>query len=114
MGDTAGVRGTIYNTDARIGGLTPEYIAGTLHGTCSIVSTKGTQLCSYELFFYDEKTGFIATLVATGSVSMELFQPNLLIVEAVGEDFTQYRSGILSLTYTAAGAQPVVEIDLIF
>ena len=56
----------------------------------------------------------MATLVPTGSVSMELFQPNLLIVEAVGEDFTQYRSGILALTYTAAGAQPVVEIDLVF
>jgi hypothetical protein len=56
----------------------------------------------------------MATLVATGSVSMELFQPNLLIVEAVGDDFAKYSGGILALTYTAAGAQPVVEIDIVF
>ena len=112
LGDTAGVRGTIYNTDARINGLTEDYIEGSLDGTCSSVSSKGTLLCTYEIFLLDSKTGFIATLVATGSVSLELFQPNLLIVEATGDDFG-YKNGLLSVTYTAGGAQPVVELDII-
>jgi energy-converting hydrogenase Eha subunit B len=112
LGDTAGVRGTIYSNDARMNGLTEEFIEGSLDGTCSSVASKGTLLCTYELFFLDSETGFMATLVATGSVSLELFQPNLLMVEATGDDFG-YKNGLLSLTYTAGGAQPVVEIDII-
>lgn len=54
----------------------------------------------------------MATMVATGSASLELFQPNLLIVEASGDDFG-YKSGLLALTFTAGGEQPVVEIDII-
>lgn len=112
MGDTAGVRGTIFSNDARLNGLTEEYVEGGLDGTCSSVSSKGTLLCTFEILLLDAKSGFMATLVATGSVSLELFQPNLLIIEATGDDFG-YKNGLLSLTYTAGGAQPVVEIDII-
>jgi energy-converting hydrogenase Eha subunit B len=92
--------------------LTEEYIEGAMDGTCSSVASKGTLLCTFEFFLLDSETGFMATLVATGSVSLELFQPNLLIIEATGDDFG-YKNGLLALTYTAGGAQPVVEIDII-
>ncbi|KAG7338918.1 hypothetical protein IV203_034588 [Nitzschia inconspicua] len=112
LGDTAGVRGTIFNTDARLNGLTEQYVEGALDGTCSSVSTKGKLLCTYEILLLNSENGFMATLVATGSVSLELFQPNLLIIEATGDDFG-YKSGLLALTYTAGGDTPVVEIDII-
>jgi hypothetical protein len=113
LGGTAGVRGTIFNTNARLNGLTEEYIEGSMDGTCSSVASKGTLLCTFEIFLLNSETGFMATLVATGSVSLELFQPSLLIIEATGDDF-HYRKGLLALTYTAGGQQPVAELDIIF
>jgi hypothetical protein len=112
LGDTAGVRGTVYNADARMNGLAEEYIEGSIEGTCSSVASKGTLLCTFEIFLLDSKSGFMATLIATGSVSLELFQPNLLIIEATGDDF-DYKKGLLALTYTAGGEQPVAELDII-
>jgi hypothetical protein len=112
LGDTAGVRGTIFNTDARLNGLSEEYIEGSMDGTCSSVASKGTLLCTFEIFLLDSESGFMATMVATGSVSLELFQPNLLIIEATGDDFN-YKKGLLALTYTAGGQKPVAEIDII-
>jgi len=117
LGDTAGLRGTIYDNDARLNGLVDEYVEGSLDATCSVVNSKGALLCTYEFFFLDTKTGFLATLVATGSVSTELFQPNLLLIEAAGDDFAddkKHGGGLVSITYTAGGDQPVIEIDIIF
>ncbi|MGK3762481.1 MAG: hypothetical protein ACI8RD_014799 [Bacillariaceae sp.] len=112
MGDTAGCRGNIYNTKARDDGLLEEYVEGALQGTCSVVASSGKQLCSYEFFLLDASTGTMGTIVATGSVLMELNKSNILIIEATGDDFVQYNGGMITLSYTAIGEQTVMDINV--
>ncbi len=115
MGDTAGLEGTIFNLDAKTNGMTEQYIEGKMVGTCSSVASKGTLLCTFEILLLDSDTEFMATLVATGSVSLELFQPNMIIIESTGDDFG-FKGGLLVVTFTsdaAGGKQPVAEIDII-
>jgi len=112
MGDTAGLRGNIYNVQARTEGLTAEFVEGALQGTCSVVATSGKQLCSYEFFLLDLDTGLMATIVATGSVLMELETSNLLIIEATGDDFVEFKGGFVSLQYTSIGGQTVMDVDI--
>jgi len=112
MGDTAGLRGNIYNLQAREDGLQPEFVEGALQGTCSVVATTGKQLCSYEFFLLDIATGIMGTLVATGSVLMEIDKSNLLIIEATGDDFVNYNGGMVTLEYTSIGGQTVMNIDI--
>ena len=112
MGDTAGCRGNIYNTQARDDGLLEEYVEGALQGTCSVVASSGKQFCSYEFFIVDESTGSMGTIVATGSVSMELNKSNILIIEATGDDFVEYNGGMITLSYTAISEQTVMDITV--
>lgn len=112
MGDTAGFRGNVYNMQARDDGLTEEYLEGALQGTCSVVATNGKQLCSYELFLLDTPTGIMGTIVATGSVIMDLNKSNLLLVEATGDDFTDFNGGTILLEYTAIGGQTVFNLGI--
>ncbi len=113
LGDTAGLRGIVYDNAARTNGLKEEYVAGSLQATCSIVASKGTQLCSYELFMLDPN-GSIGTLVATGSLNMNLNEQHLLIIEATGDDYVNYAGGLLGITYTATGNQFIIDVDIIF
>jgi hypothetical protein len=112
MGDTAGCRGNIYNFQARDDGLLEEYVEGALQGTCSVVASNGKQLCSYEFFLFDAPAGTMGTIVATGSVLMELNKSNVLIIEATGDDFVQYNGGMITLSYTAIGEQTVMDINV--
>ena len=112
MRDTAGFRGNVYNMQARDDGLTEEYLEGALQGTCSVVATNGKQLCSYELFLLDTPTGIMGTIVATGSVIMDLNKSNLLLVEATGDDFTDFNGGTILLEYTAIGGQTVFNLGI--
>jgi len=112
MGDTAGLRGNIYNLQAQKDGLNPEFVEGALQGTCSVVATSGKQLCSYEFFLLDIETGIMATIVATGSVLMEVDKSNLLIIEATGDDFVNYNGGMVTLEYTSIGGQTVMNLDI--
>ncbi len=113
LGDTAGLRGVVYDNAARTSGLTEEYVVGSLQATCTVVASKGTQLCSYELFMLDTN-GSIGTLVATGSLNMKLNEQHLLIIEATGDDFGKYPGGLLGITYTAAGNQFIIDVDIMF
>ena len=112
MGDTAGLRGMIYNNIAKDNGLDEEFVEGALQGTCSIVASDGKQLCSYEMFLLNPSTGTMGTVVATGSVMMELNTKNILIIEATGDDFVTFQGGMVSITYTAIGGQTVMDIDV--
>lgn len=114
LGDTAGIRGTIYDHDARENGLLEEYVTGSLQATCTIVASKGSQLCSYEIFMLDAANGSIGTLVATGSLNMELNKKHLLIIEATGDDYVDFGGGLLGITYKAKNKQVVIEIDIMF
>lgn len=113
MGDTAGLRGIVYNTDAKDNGLVEEFIDGALQGTCSVVSSDGKQLCNYEIFILTNENS-IGTIVATGTVSMELGTTNLLIIEATGDDFVEYKGGMITITYTAIGDQTVMDLGITF
>jgi hypothetical protein len=104
----------VYDNAARENGLEEQYVAGSLQATCSIVASKGTQLCSYEIFIIDEDSGSIATLVATGSLNMDLNTQHLLIIEATGDDYAIFGGGLLGITYTATGNEFVIDIDIIF
>mmetsp|Transcript_16856 Transcript_16856/g.36804 ORF Transcript_16856/g.36804 Transcript_16856/m.36804 type:complete len:161 (+) Transcript_16856:103-585(+) len=114
MGETAGLRGMIYDTQAKDDGLVEEFVRGALQGTCAVVASDGKQLCSYEIFVLNGTTGTIGTVVATGSVMMELGTRNVLIVEATGDDFVGYRGGMVSIMYTSIGDQTVMDLDLTF
>jgi hypothetical protein len=113
LGDTAGLHGTVYDNAARTNGLKEEYVVGSLQATCTVVANKGTQLCSYEFFMLDTN-GSIGTLVATGSLNMNLNEQHFLIIEATGDDYVTYPGGLLGITYTAAGSQFIIDVDIIF
>lgn len=114
MGDTAGLRGMVYDLKAKTNGLIEKHVEGALQGTCSIVGSDGKQLCSYEIFILNEETGTIGSVVATGSVMMTLNTKNVLIIEATGDDFVGYKGGMVTMTYTAIGEQTVMDLDLVF
>ena len=116
MGDTAGARGLVFNTAAPkdetflpdTGGRGPivqaeslgDSVEGALQGTCSIVTSTGKQLCTYEVFLFDPSEQTVGTIVATGSVVGEVGVPNILIVESGGDDFEVFGKGMITITYT--------------
>jgi len=112
LGETAGSRGMIYNPKAKDTGLVEEYVEGALQGTCSLVSSDGKQLCSYEFFLLNPSTGSLGTVVATGTVKNEVDTNSALIIEATGDDFVGYNGGIVYIKYTAIGEQTVMDITL--
>mmetsp|Transcript_31995 Transcript_31995/g.75248 ORF Transcript_31995/g.75248 Transcript_31995/m.75248 type:complete len:216 (+) Transcript_31995:125-772(+) len=114
IGDTAGLRGIVYDTSAKEDGLNEEHVEGSIQGTCTVVASDGKQLCSYEIFILNGETGTIGTVIATGSISMEVGTQNILIIEATGDDFVGYKGGMVSIMYTALGSQTVMDLDLTF
>lgn len=113
LGETAGLLGTVYDNAARNKGIKKEYSVGSLQATCTVVASKGTQLCSYEFFIVDTN-GSIGTLVATGSLNMNLNEQHILIIEATGDDYSIYSGGLVGITYTAAGKQYIIDIEIMF
>lgn len=113
LGETAGSRGMIYNTNAKEEGLLEGYVEGALQGTCSLVVSDGKQLCSYEFFLLDATSGAFGTVVATGTVKNEIDTNSILIIEATGDDFVEYKGGMVVIKYTAiGGAQTVMDLAL--
>jgi len=114
LGETAGSRGMIYDTDAKDQGLVEEHIEGALQGSCSLVSSDGKQLCSYEFFLLNPETGTLGTVVATGTVKNEVDTNSVLIIEATGDDFIEYTGGMVVIKYTAIGEQTAMDIQFAF
>ena len=112
LGETAGSRGMIYHPSAKDSGLMEEYVEGALQGTCSVVSSDGVHLCSYEFFFLNPSTGTLGTVVATGSVKLEVDKKSILIIEATGDDFVRYKGGMVTINYMSIGGQTVMDLDL--
>lgn len=69
-------------------------------------------MCTYEIFVILPE--FMGTVVATGSLSMEIDKQNLLIVEATGDDYVDYKNGFLAITYIATGDQTIIDLQLLF
>jgi len=113
LGETAGSRGMIYNETAKDAGLLEDHVEGALQGSCSLVSSDGKQMCSYEFFFMNSVTGALCTVVATGTVKNELDMNSVLIVESTGDDFIQYDGGMAVIKYTAIGEQTVMDLQLV-
>eukprot|EP00536_Pseudo-nitzschia_multiseries_P014692 jgi/Psemu1/327628/estExt_fgenesh1_pg.C_7520008 len=114
LGDTAGVRGIVYDTDAKDDGLTEEHVEGAIQGTCTVVASDGKQLCSYEIFILNPETDTFGTVVATGTIAMIVGMKNVLIIEATGDDYIKYKGGMITITYTAVDSQTVMDLDLTF
>lgn len=112
LGETSGSRGVIYDVLAKDEGLIEEHVEGALQGSCSLVSSDGKQLCSFEFFLMDPSTGSLGTVVATGTVKNEVDTNSILIIEATGDDFIGYSSGMVIIKYTAIGAQTVMDFEL--
>jgi len=112
LGETSGSRGVIYDVLAKDEGLIEEHVEGALQGSCSLVSSDGKQLCSFEFFLMDPSTGSLGTVVATGTVKNEIDTNSVLIIEATGDDFIGYSSGMVIIKYTAIGAQTVMDFEL--
>ena len=102
----------IYNTNAKEDGLLEEYVEGALQGTCSLVTSDGKQLCNYEFFLLDAQSGALATVVATGTVKNEIDTNSVLIVEATGDDFAEFKGGMVVIKYTAIGEQTVMDLSI--
>lgn len=110
LGETAGSRGMIYDRKAKDDGLLEEHVEGALQGTCSLVTSDGKQLCSYEFFLLDQSTGTLGTIVATGTVKNEVNTNSVLIIEATGDEFIGFKGGMVVIKYTAIGEQTVMEL----
>ena len=102
----------IYNTNGKEDGLLEEYVEGALQGTCSLVTSDGKQLCSYEFFLMDSATGALGTVVATGTVKNEVDTNSVLVIEATGDDFIEYKGGMVVIKYTAIGEQTIMDLAL--
>mmetsp|Transcript_7160 Transcript_7160/g.17452 ORF Transcript_7160/g.17452 Transcript_7160/m.17452 type:complete len:213 (+) Transcript_7160:130-768(+) len=112
LGETAGSRGMIYDTNAKEDGLLEEYVEGALQGTCSLVTSDGKQLCNYEFFLMDSSSGALGTVVATGTVKNELDTNSVLIIEATGDNFIEYKGGMVVIKYTAIGEKTVMDLAI--
>lgn len=112
LGETAGSRGMIYDTNAKEDGLLEEYVEGALQGTCSLVSSDGKQLCNYEFFLMDSSSGALGTVIATGTVKNELDTNSVLIIEATGDNFIEYKGGMVVIKFTAIGEQTVLDLAI--
>lgn len=88
-----------------------KHVEGALQGSCSLVSSDGKQLCSYEFFLLNPSTGTLGTVVATGTVKNEVDANSVLIIEATGDDFVGYTGGMVVIKYTAIGEQTVMDIQ---
>jgi hypothetical protein len=93
-------------------GLSEGLISGSFQATCSVVASVGIQLCTYEIFIVQDE--FIGTVVATGSLSLELNKQHLLLVEASGDDYIGYKHGFVGITYIATGQNYAVDLELLF
>eukprot|EP00531_Pseudo-nitzschia_arenysensis_P021116 CAMPEP_0116146006 /NCGR_PEP_ID=MMETSP0329-20121206/16926_1 /TAXON_ID=697910 /ORGANISM="Pseudo-nitzschia arenysensis, Strain B593" /LENGTH=201 /DNA_ID=CAMNT_0003641709 /DNA_START=85 /DNA_END=690 /DNA_ORIENTATION=+ len=112
LGETSGSRGVIYANQAKEEGLLENHVEGALQGSCSLVSSDGKQLCSFEFFFMNPADNSLGTVVATGTVKNEVDSNSILIIEATGDDFIEYNTGMVIIKYTAIGAQTVMDFVL--
>jgi len=102
----------IYNRAAKDEGLTEDLVQGALQGSCSLVSSDGKQLCSYEFFLFNDETGTMGTVIATGTVQNEVGTNSVLIIEATGDDFVQYEGGMVIIKYTAIGESTAMNLRI--
>ena len=102
----------IYNRAAKDEGLTEDLVQGALQGSCSLVSSDGKQLCSYEFFLFNDETGTMGTVIATGTVQNEVGINSVLIIEATGDDFVQYEGGMVIIKYTAIGESTAMNLRI--
>ena len=102
----------IYNRTAKDEGLTEDLVQGALQGSCSLVSSDGKQLCSYEFFLFNDETGTMGTVIATGTVQNEVGTNSVLIIEATGDDFVQYEGGMVIIKYTAIGESTAMNLRI--
>jgi len=114
LGQTAGLNGLIYNMSSYATGqpLTKSDVIGALKGSCSGVSTKNDQLCTYELLVASSGAESFGSVVTSGSLTYKAGGGGYLIVEAAGDDFAQYGGGILTLQYQTIGAKTIVMLEL--
>lgn len=112
LGETSGSRGVIYNPIAKDEGLLADNVEGALQGSCSLVSSDGMQLCSFEFFLMNPSTGSLGTVIATGTVKNEVDANSVLIIEATGDDFINYNTGMVIIKYTAIGEQTVMDLEI--
>mmetsp|Transcript_35566 Transcript_35566/g.86080 ORF Transcript_35566/g.86080 Transcript_35566/m.86080 type:complete len:258 (-) Transcript_35566:503-1276(-) len=112
LGETAGARGLVYDVAAKDEGIKDKFISGAFQATCSVVASTGIQLCTYEIFIVQGE--FVGTLVATGSLTLELNKQNLLMVEATGDEYKSFTAGFVAITYLATGDDYVIDIEFLF
>ncbi len=96
-------------------GLSSENIEGALQGSCSLVTSDGKMLCSYEFFLMNEVTGSMGTVVATGTVQHVVGSTSVLLIEATGDDFEDKTNGMVLIRYTYIDhAQTIMELEFAF
>jgi hypothetical protein len=112
LGETAGARGLVYDVSAKEFGISEGFVSGAFQATCTVVASTGIQLCTYEIFIVRDE--FVGTVVATGSLTLELDKQNLLLIEATGDEYKPYKNGFVGITYIAVGDEYVIDIELLF
>lgn len=57
-------------------------------------------LCSYEFFLFNEETGAMGSVIATGTVKYATDIASVLLIEATGDEFVDYDNGYVIIRYT--------------
>lgn len=114
LGETAGLNGLIYDMSKYSSGkLTKDDVIGALKGTCSVVGSNNEQLCTYEILLKTEGgNNTFGSLITSGSLEYKPGGGGYLIVEAAGDAYADYESGILAVTYQMIGKTTVLTAEL--
>lgn len=113
LGETAGLNGLIYDMSKYSSGkLTEDDVIGALKGTCSVVSSNHEHLCTYEILLTDGDGNSFGSLITSGSLEYKPGGGGYLIVEAAGDAYAEYESGILAVTYQMIGETTVLTAEL--
>jgi len=112
MGQTAGLNGMIYDAEGLEDDLNDSNVIGALKGSCSVVSTKDDHLCTFEMLIAEGDGLDFGTIIASGAMEYKTGSGGFLIVEAAGDAYNGYNSGILSLTYESIGMDTILMGEL--
>ena len=113
LGETAGLNGLIYDMSKYSSGkLTEDDVIGALKGTCSVVGSNNEQLCTYEILLTEGDDNTFGSLITSGSLEYKPGSGGYLIVEAAGDAYAEYESGLLAVTYQIIGETTVLTAEL--
>lgn len=113
LGETAGLNGLIYDMSKYSSGkLTEDDVIGALKGSCSVVGSDNEQMCTYEILLAEGDANTFGSLITSGTLEYKPGGGGYLIVEAAGDAYAEYESGVLAVTYQMIGETTVLTAEL--